>query len=290
MKANNKAYSPEEYNAKLSTFIENSQKVERLNAKAQAVNSTATYALNKFADWTAEEFSVLLGMKGHVSITTDVEVPEVPEAPLASFDWRTHAGVITPVKDQGQCGSCWAFATVEACESRWVLNGNSQQILSPQPIVDCDKVDGGCDGGDPENAFNYVHSNGLETNAAYPYRAVDGNCAYSASKVVSRITGYKVAVNNGGSEATMASVLSTASPLTIAVDAEPWQFYNGGILTAAECGMDIDHAVQAVGYDTTQGFWIVKNSWAADWGENGYIRLQYGKNTCGITTEVTYAV
>jgi len=278
----------DEYELRLGHFVTATSKVAELNARALALNSTATYALNKFADLSAAEFSQYLGMQGYkpqprIAGIEDLETPAT--AAPAKFDWRS-SNTVTAVKDQGQCGSCWAFAVTENVESVWVIakGQNAGQIppLSPQQIVDCDTANGGCSGGDPATAFKYVVSRGLEPASAYPYHAKDETCKYQAGQVYARISSFKYA---GKNEATMAANLAAWAPLVIIVDASQWQYYSGGVLKASECGHDLDHAVLAVGYDTQAGYWSVRNSWGADWGESGYLRIQYNANTCGLTLD-----
>jgi len=191
------------------------------------------------------------------------------------------------VKNQEQCGSCWAFSATETVESANLIAGKSVMPLGPQEIVDCDTNDDGCSGGDPREAMRWVQQQGgQDTEACYPYTAQNGNCMSSSCTPALNIN----AVNPvSGSESAIYQALGSM-PLSICCDAEPWQYYTGGVLTAAQCGTSIDHAIQLTGYSPNQGgYWIVRNSWGADWGENGFIWLQYGQNTCGITSRVTGA-
>jgi len=293
MEKYNKVYATQvEYQTRLANFIATTKKVADMNARSVALNSTATFALNKFADLSEAEFSVRLGMKGYVPKV----IPGVPvyepdtQAPPNAFDWRTKNG-ITAVKDQAQCGSCWAFSCTESIESVHMIKGNKQvPALSPQQIVDCDKTDGGCNGGDLPTCYQYVKTTpkGLETNAEYPYTARDGTCRADPSKESNPITGFQYVIPRGSTdENSMASFVAANSPASIIVDASSWSSYHSGILKSTQCGHGLDHAVQAVGYDISGGYWIVRNSWGADWGEDGFIRLQFGKNTCGMDSEVT---
>jgi len=166
--------------------------------------------------------------------------------------------------------------------------------LGPQQIVDCDNSDGGCDGGDPPTAYEYViGAGGQETEAAYPYKGVDGSCKFNAAKVESKISTWKYATTEYD-EVTLKQNVATVGPLSICVDAANWQYYTGGVMGAWQCSWvnELDHCVQAVGYDMTAStpYWLVRNSWGASWGEEGYIRLAYGDNTCGLTNEATYPV
>jgi len=271
------------------------EKIQKLNQETQ-IYGGATFNLTKFSDLTAAEFKVkYLNALIRGVAPEDREVLDLPTgvAP-AQFDWKSQ-GKITPVKDQGQCGSCWAFSVTENIESVWMIAKgiSSAQMtpLSPQQIVDCDRSDGGCNGGDPPTAYEYVEkAGGLDTEQSYPYHARDQTCAFKAASVYAKITGYKYATKNKNEE-DMKTATATVSPLSICVDAEPWQNYRSGIMTARQCGNSLDHCVQIVGYDTSAAtpYWNVRNSWGTSWGENGYIRLAYGTNTCGLADEATTA-
>jgi C1A family cysteine protease len=288
---NNKSYaSDEEYQYRLGVFSDNVNKIQQLN---EASDGGAIFAVNKFADLTAAEFNKYKGYnRAAWHVQRDLELPQI-EAP-GTFDWEP-TGKVTPVKNQEQCGSCWAFSATENIESVWMIakgltNANFKP-LAPQQIVDCDKRDGGCNGGDTPTAYEYViGAGGQDTEASYPYRAVNQKCAFKAADVEVKISSWKYVGKN--SEPDMLTGVSTVSPLSICVDAEPWQFYSGGIMKASQCGTALDHCVQITAYDTSSStpYWNVRNSWGTDWGEKGFIRLQYGQNTCGVAIEPTTAV
>jgi len=263
----------------------------------EASNGGATYALNKYADLTPEEFKeqylgyVPSPKKGEPEL---LEFPNAITAP-SSFSWITQ-GKVTAVKNQEQCGSCWAFSVTENIESVWMIAKNlspsTMKPLAPQQIVDCDKRDGGCNGGDPPTAYEYViGAKGQDTEASYPYRAVNQACHFNPSTVEATISSYKYATKTQN-EQQMIDATATVAPLSICVDASAWQFYNSGVMTPSQCGKSLDHCVQIVGYDTSAStpYWNVRNSWGADWGEKGFIRLEYGHNTCGVAIEATTAV
>jgi C1A family cysteine protease len=281
----NKTYLSEvEMGQRYQNFLASAQKIAELNAVGGA-----RFGFTKFADMTRDEFKrKMTGFVPKEPITFDeVEKRETLDvAQMSAINWVA-AGKTTPVKNQEQCGSCWAFSATETVESATLLAGRSVPALAPQEIVDCDRNDDGCNGGDPREALSWVMSQGgQDTEACYPYTARDGSCAESRCRPAANINSvYPVA----GSEPSIYSALRSA-PLSICCDAEPWQYYTGGILRAAQCGLSIDHAIQLVGFSPNSGgYWIVRNSWGADWGENGYIYLQYGQNTCGITSRVTGA-
>jgi len=287
-----------QFNKQYSSPAEEALRFENFKLSMDRIQSrnSAVFGLTKYSDMSVEEFkSTLLGYvrpesRSDVGVlpTGDVNVPQ-------TLDWRTQ-NMVTPVKDQGQCGSCWAFSTVENIESMYCMKNKIDCTtfapLSPQEIVDCDTTDQGCDGGDPPTAYQFVmQEGGLEDDSAYPYTAQDGTCNFQQNLVKVTITNWQYATSNSD-ETTMQSNLVSWGPLSICVDAEPWQDYTGGVMMASDCSNSLDHCVQLVGYDMTQStpFWIVRNSWGLDWGENGYIRLQYGQDTCGCADEATSAI
>jgi len=285
-----KTYTPEEYQRRLAIFSANLDLIQQLNENSE---TGATFSLNKFADLTPTEFKTYYC--GYVpSGKTDIEELELPtdiQAP-STFDWIAK-GKVTPVKNQEQCGSCWAFSATENIESVWLiakdLTPANFQPLSPQQIVDCDKTDGGCNGGNPPTAYEYViKAGGQDTEASYPYHAVNQACQFKPADVEVKIASYK----RVSGEANMIDATATVSPLSICVDASQWQFYNSGVMTPSQCGTSLDHCVQVTGYDISAAtpYWEVRNSWGTDWGMKGFIRLEYGHNTCGLTQETTTAV
>ncbi len=202
-----------------------------------------------------------------------------------SFDWKDKDGVMSPVKNQGGCGSCWAFATTEAIESAAALADKELKILAPQQLVDCTPNPkscggtGGCEGATAEIAMTYLMgSKGLALEKDYKYKGRDGRCKDESASPAVTIEGYKVVSPNNDATA-MQTALVNIGPLSISVAAEPWMMYDSGVFTG--CGysgnIDMDHAVLLTGYgsDSRSGkkFWNVRNSWGGTWGEKGYIRL-----------------
>jgi len=231
-------------------------------------------------------------MTGHISKNPSVKpknqkTKRDDQQPGTNIDWVAK-GKTTPIKNQGSCGSCWAFSATEAIESAALIAGKpSVQLGAPQELVDCDNNDSGCGGGDGREAMNWVISQGgQDTESCYPYTGEDGNCASSQCTPTNKISSVTPIDSD---ESQIYSALQQ-SPLAICCDASQWQNYNGGILQGSQCGDDVDHEIQLTGYNSAQGgYWIVRNSWGSSWGENGFIYLQYGANTCDMTSEVSMA-
>lgn len=214
-------------------------------------------------------------------------------ASTPSADWTNT--YTTPVKDQGYCGSCWAFSVTEQIESDWMRTGDgSAPVLSAQQVTSCTSYllpfVGGCNGGQPEAGYEYAED-GLVLDSDYPYTSgkagVTGECTADLSEAVVKTTSYTNVCSNARCEDTMGAYVSGTGPLSIVVDASKWSTYTGGILET--CGTDLDHAVQVVGIDTDEESWKVRNSWGTSWGEAGFIRLAYGQNTCGLTSDANFA-
>lgn len=271
-----------------------------------AANATWSMGVNKFADLTADEFKARFTggyagarrqLRKHMT-GKRMQKPAVLALPT-SVDWVAQ-GAVTPVKNQGDCGSCWSFSTTGAVEGAWFLSNGTLVSLSEQQLIDCSTKEGndGCNGGLMDYAFQYIIDNkGITTEAAYPYTATGPNKCQAAGKpIAATLTSYTDVTANSET-ALMTAVVQ--QPISVAVEADQnsFQFYTGGVMSAA-CGTNLDHGVLLVGYGTaTQGgdYWYVKNSWGADWGSNGYILLARGtyngnKGQCGIQMEPSYPV
>lgn len=279
-------YSVEERAYRETIYNQNLMKVMSHNSASHSYWLT----MNKFADMTTAEFSRYLGY--YTNIRTTENLPIRQSALPASVDWRVK-GAVTPVKNQGQCNSCWAFATVGTTESAWFLSNGTLISLSEQQLVDCSQANSGCNGGATDLAFNYIVDNGVASESNYPYTAVGGNCRKVTPEV--RIIGVK-AVPSGSETALMTAIAQ--QPVTVALDASQlsFQLYGGGVMTGF-CGAILNHVVIAVGYGTLDGqdYYLVKNSWGADWGDEGYILLgrgsKFGKTgQCGILMDPSYPV
>ncbi|MQL73067.1 hypothetical protein Taro_005411 [Colocasia esculenta] len=262
-------------------------------------------ALNKFGDMTHEEFrqtyagskiahhALLRGTPTGSQVFSHGTTTNQPP----SVDWR-QSGAVTPVKNQGQCGSCWAFSTVVAVEGINQIKTKKLVSLSEQELIDCDTTDNqGCNGGLMEYAFEFIKNNGgITTERNYPYTAEDGTCDdVKANSHAVVIDGHERVPAND-EDALMKAVAQ--QPVSVAIEAsgQDFQFYSEGVFTG-ECGTQLDHGVAIVGYGATQDgtkYWIVKNSWGAEWGEKGYIRMQRGiadkEGLCGIAMEASYPI
>lgn len=295
----NRTYSsPAELAYRREIYEANLARIESHNAQP---NQTWTMAVNKFADLTADEFhSRFVGRMSktpyrgaHTNFSMLLRGNALP----TSVDW-TQKGAVTPVKNQQQCGSCWAFSTTGSVEGAWFLAKGQLVSLSEQQLVDCSGKEGnqGCNGGLMDYAFQYIIDNkGLCTEASYPYTAADGTCRAKSCTPAATISGFKDVPSN--SETALLTAIAQ-QPVSVAVEADQssFQFYSGGVMTAA-CGTQLDHGVLAVGYGTESGqdYYKVKNSWGADWGMQGYILLGRGakfgsSGQCGIQMQPSYPV
>jgi C1A family cysteine protease len=244
-----------------------------------------------------------MGRKGFRHVPSNKMIPTATitdamrKAAPAKLDWTTK-GATTPVKDQGDCGSCWAYSTTEGVESGLFMATGKIVELSPQQIISCDKGGGdyGCDGGDVDSSTEWLDSiGGLDTEKDYPDTSADsgkdGKC-WSKYKKVVKIADYKWAIPDcksdscdGQRESDLMAALNSFGPLSICLAAD-WGNYKQGVFNKAcsHAYSDADHCVQLVGYDSTgsQPYWKVRNSWSSDWGEEGHIRLPMGINSCGL--------
>lgn len=245
--------------------------------------------VNKFADMSQEEINRFKGYnkaQGRERVSS-AEAPFYPAGDIAdSLDWRTK-GAITPVKDQEACGSCWAFGSAETLESVTFIKTGKLPVLAPQQFVDCAPNPkhcggtGGCEGSIPELAYGWLKTtNGMATEEEYPYTGQDGTCKKTKTPAAT-VTGF-VNVPSNNYTAVMSAL--QGRPLAITVAAEPWQFYDSGVYNGCSkfgASTDLDHVVQLVGYGTStlgKDYWLVRNSWGAEWGEKGYIRIKRNTN------------
>jgi len=281
----NKTYSDDaEWGKRMGIFAQNIEKTSMQNTHHLLLGGEAVFGITKFMDLTPEEFKSTYLTYRPRNATTIERVEVTANGALADeVDWRTK-GAVTDVKDQGQCGSCWAFSATEAIESYAFLAGQKLQELSPQQINSCDKTDGGCNGGNTESAFDYVvQAGGITTEDEYPYTSGTGRTGFcKKSTPAVTITGYK-SVSTG--EDNLKTALNNG-PVSVCLAADAFQTYSSGVLKS--CPGQVDHCVQAVGYSSSGNYWLVRNSWATEWGEEGYIRVEMGSNLCHIADDVTY--
>lgn len=281
----------ESYNhekVRYTIWQDNLRKIAEHNAK----NNGVTLRMNHFGDLTNLEFKSLMNgylhhqRNGSAFLTpNNVQIPD-------TVDWRTQ-GYVTPVKNQGQCGSCWAFSATGSLEGQHFKKTGKLVSLSEQNLVDCSKKNNGCNGGLMDDAFQYIKDNGgIDTEESYPYTARDGRCKFNKANVGATDTGF-TDISKGDENALKAAV-ATVGPISVAIDASnfSFQFYHTGVYDETSCSStQLDHGVLAVGYGVYQGkdYWLVKNSWGTGWGINGYIRMSRNKNNqCGIATSASY--
>ena len=256
-----------------------------------------TVGMNEYADMDGAEFSKTFNgyLSGHHSNTTKIYHATRSSIP-SSVDWRTK-GYVTGIKNQGQCGSCWAFSATGSLEGQHFKATNNLVSLSEQNLVDCSGPEGneGCNGGLMDSAFEYVIKNdGIDTEASYPYQARDENCQFNPSNVGATEKSYvNVASEN---EEALTEAIANIGPISVAIDAShnSFQLYESGVYYEPDCSQTaLDHGVLAVGYGTDAGsdMYIVKNSWGTTWGMEGYIYMSRNHdNNCGIATEASYPV
>jgi C1A family cysteine protease len=282
----NRSYPDFDIQSRFLVFKDNVYNIFEHNAK----NSSFKLEINQFTDYYPNELALL--RNDNRSIQKTLNCKEFTTSTLTSLpdsvDWRTKDNIVSPVKDQAQCGSCWAFATVEAVESALALKGKGLQTLSPQELVDCSSSYGnyGCSGGIMDRALDFIIDNGVCSESEYSYTASDNTCKQCAP-VASISDCQDIPSNN---QLLLKEAVSI-QPVIVAIEADRtyFQFYKSGILDSTLCGTNLDHAVVVVGYGEEDGqkYWIVRNSWGTSWGDNGYVKILRSESTndsgiCGI--------
>jgi len=283
--------TPAEFATRFGIFKENLRRYDALNRES----TTVVHGPTIFSDITHEEFKHKYLLKDYTSpMIRGEEVGlwhrpvNIPQDLPTNYSWVTK-GATTPIYNQGQCGSCWAFSATENIESMNKIHGNPLTSLSMQQIVDCDTNDDGCNGGDTSTAYQYViKAGGLESFKDYPYTGEDGKCTFEKSKVAQTISSWHY-VTRTRDEKAMQEYTYTTGPPSVCVDASTWDSYNGGVYTRKDCGVQLDHCVQIVGWTEVKSMkvWLVRNSWGTSWGNAGYLYVAMGENACGIAQDCT---
>ena len=294
-----KTYPADELRSRFSTFVHSIDQVSR-----PTHISGAESALNRFSDMNAHEFREAVGAgcfanarqspdKGLCTTfrPTDLELSQLP----TEVDWRRE-GAVTPVKNQGKCGSCWSFSATGAMEGAWARATGVLTSLSEQQLLDCSRNYGNqaCNGGIMEEAFSYAIQHGMCPDNEDPYEAKSGVCTNCSPSVFMRAC---MDVEPGNQLALQAAVARQPVSVAIEADTSTFQLYAGGVVTNPACGKNLDHGVLIVGYGEENGqlYWLVKNSWGPDWGENGYVKIARSNRTddpgiCGIGMQPAFPI
>jgi C1A family cysteine protease len=302
----NKIYTSEtELQQRFEIFKENVITIFQHNLEKK---ENYTMGINQFTDLTSTEFDKNVIHGGFIGSTSSLrgkskcsqysyQQLKVP----SSIDWR-ELGAVTPVKDQGQCGSCWSFSATGAMEGAWSITTGNLISLSEEQLVDCSKRYGnlGCNGGLMDNAFQYAIDNGMCVEADYPYSASAGTSGSCQTKCDPEVTITDCADVPANNQLALKEAVSFG-PVSIAIEADQriFQSYSSGVITSSTCGTDLDHGVLIVGYGTesTTGidYWLVKNSWSTSWGDEGYVKIERSDSTndagiCGIAAQPSFPI
>jgi len=288
----------DEHNLRFWTYYKNSKLWNKENRRHKEQGGSAVYGATKFADLSKEEFAKFYLNK--VMADTDVDKARtlLPAAGLMdtadtpdSVDWRDK-NAVTPVKNQGMCGSCWAFSTTGNVEGQNAIQSGNLTSLSEQELVDCDQVDEGCNGGLPSQAYLEIKRiGGLELETDYPYTGHGDTCSFKQAKSKVQVSG---GIQLPKDEAQIAAWIAANGPVSIGINAFMMQFYMGGVAHPwwILCRpARLDHGVLITGFGEEDGvpYWNIKNSWGTGWGEKGYYRIYRGSNACGVSEMVTSA-
>ncbi|XP_011297801.1 cathepsin L [Fopius arisanus] len=291
-------------NFRMKIFMENKYKIAQHNTKYELGLVSYKLNLNKYADMLHHEFIGTLngfnktkkgGLKAIRKSTGATYIEPVHVELPNTVDWR-EKGAVTPVKDQGHCGSCWAFSATGSLEGQHFRKTGVLVSLSEQNLVDCSGKYGnnGCEGGLMDQAFQYIKANrGLDTEKSYPYDGQDEKCKFNPRNIGADDVGF-VDIPQGD-ERKLKAAVATVGPVSIAIDAshQSFQFYSEGVYDEVECSSEeLDHGVLIVGYGTDEegrDYWLVKNSWGPSWGLDGYIKMSRNKgNQCGVASSASY--
>jgi C1A family cysteine protease len=291
--------SLKEMEARFQIFRENLRSIILHNSDH---TQNFTMGINQFTDLTPQEFKdqYVSGVKAEVGSYGCKSFSSSASGALSSVDW-CNKGVVNPVRDQGQCGSCWAFATTANAESVWAIAKGQLLDLSEEFLVDCASGVGyynmGCNGGNPDSAFKYMINNGQCSESSYPYTSGVTKTAGTCQKCTSVDVKFSSCSDVTPKDQVSLKAAVSIGPVVVAIEADTryFQSYSGGILDSTTCGTNLDHAVEIVGYGTDNGidYWKVRNSWGSSWGEKGYVRIKKTSSTndigiCGIAAEPSF--
>lgn len=292
----NKKYETfEEFDTRFGIFQKNLLAIFEHNRK---IGQNFTLGINQFTDLTPQEFKALYIGQGVQSLGGCTSFSSNGSVAPAALDWRDK-GKVNAVRNQGQCGSCWAFATTANAESVWAIATNNLYDLSEQYLVDCDSLNMGCNGGNPDLAFKFMINKGQCTDFSYPYTSgvtkTAGTCQSSCTKSPVAFTSCSDVKSKD--QVSLKGALAM-KPVVVAIEADTayFQSYSSGILTSSiQCGTNLDHAVEIIGYGEENGikYWTVRNSWGVTWGEEGYVRIERSDSTndigvCGIAAQPSF--
>ena len=297
MRTYNIYYTSSEYHFRLGIFLTNLRYIQMFNRQK---GITFRLGINRFSCYTQSEYKSLLGVNVPSNLRKQLNNKgkeskrnsEIPD----SVDWRK-SDVVTAVKDQANCGSCWAFSTIATSESAYAITTKTLISFSEQNLIDCCNDCSGCNGGWPQLALDFIlksQKGQFNTENDYPYKAVKGYCNYDSTKSVGQITEYISVTEANENDLKEKVAQYGVASVCISAGNSPFMSYSGGILDDLDCNeYAINHAVAVVGYGTENGtdYWIIKNSWGSDWGEEGYVRLIRNKrNQCGIASQAIVAI
>ncbi|KAJ8921586.1 hypothetical protein NQ315_010491 [Exocentrus adspersus] len=275
-----------------SIFQSNLRIIDQHNEKYAKGETSYSMGVTKFTDMTPAEFRATLNYNVTINPRqSTIRDRTVRDTLPETVNW-VEKGVVTEVKNQESCGACWAFSTTGAVEGAYALKTGNLVSLSEQNLMDCSVGNAGCSGGNMQFAYDYIKEYGIESEEDYKYEANGNECHFDPEKSVTKISKYETV--SMGEEWSLEYAAATVGPISVAIDATGLQHYISGIFDDPSCsGIMLNHGVLVVGYGTDDGkeYWLVKNSWGADWGEEGYVRMTRNDyNQCGIATSATYPI
>lgn len=312
VEVHNRTYvnDPEEYGRRLNIFKKSLARHAKLNAREKELKGTAVYGVNQFSDWTPQEFREFLRRGSRTDLdlqltnTLQNTVEECLKHTCVSFklnasatpkrqDWNKK-GKVTAVKNQGECGSCWAFTATECIETQWAIANNPLTKLSVQEFISCSTNNKGCKGGNTFQAFVWLQGQNytLAPDSEFPYEDRETTCKTNLLKEKGAKISCGCLLFNKTEDPNMKQLVGLHGPLAVNVDATMWHDYLGGIIQHHCTDTDINHAVQITGYDFNEhiSYWIVRNSWGSSFGDNGYLYIKMGDNLCGVADSPTFVI